>query len=65
MSRRPKHIYEIPCLRCAYEDDCAKKIKQNQMLSDQRLKMWNDADLKIEDCSIYNCVLIEKGRKYN
>lgn len=60
MSRRPKHVYEIPCLRCVYEADCAKKIKRIPVLSDQRLKMWNNADLKIEDCSIYNCIRIEQ-----
>jgi hypothetical protein len=43
-----------------YEADCAKKIKRIPVLSDQRLKMWNDADLKIEDCSIYNCIRIEQ-----
>ena len=63
MGRKPKHVYEIPCLRCPYEDDCAKKIKHIQVLSDQRMKMWNDAYLKVEDCSIYVCLSIEKGRK--
>ena len=22
MSRRPKHIYEIPCMRCDYQPNC-------------------------------------------
>lgn len=63
MSRRPKHVYEISCIRCPYEGGkCAKKIQHLPVLSDQRLKMWNDADLHIEDCSIYNCILLEEKR---
>ena len=44
MSRRPKHIYEIPCMRCDYQPNCDRYVKIDPRMTAQRDKMWNDAD---------------------
>lgn len=50
MSRRPTHVYNIPCMRCDYQTDCDKYVKYDPRMISQREKMWNDADLNCMDC---------------
>lgn len=60
MSRRPKHVYEIPCMRCDYQPNCDKYVKIDQRMTAQRDKMWNDADLNCMDCVLRNVLKMRK-----
>ena len=60
MSRRPKHIYEIPCNRCDYQPSCDKYVKIDPRMTAQRDKMWNDADLNCMDCVLRNVLKMKK-----
>lgn len=59
MSRRPKHVYEIPCFKCEYETKCAKYVNQNSKLMPYRTQMWNDADKNCNDCYLRNQIYKE------
>ena len=60
MSRRPRHIYEIPCMRCEYQPNCDRYVKIDQRMTQQRDKMWNDADLNCMDCVLRNVLKMRK-----
>ena len=60
MSRRPKHVYEIPCMRCDYQPNCDKYVKIDPRMMAQRDKMWNDADLNCMDCVLRNVLKMRK-----
>ena len=63
MSKRPSHIWEIPCNRCDYQSDCEKKKKIDPRMTAQRDKMWNDADLNCMDCVLRNVLKMRKDGK--
>lgn len=63
MSRRPKHVYEIPCMRCDYQSGCDKYVKIDPRMTAQRDKMWNDADLNCMDCVMRNVLKMRKEGK--
>ena len=60
MSRRPKKLYEIPCMRCDYQPNCDRSVKINPRMTAQRDKMWNDADLNCMDCVLRNVLKMRK-----
>lgn len=60
MSRRPSHIWEIPCTRCDYQSDCDRYVKIDSRMIAQREKMWNDADLNFMDCVLRNVLKMRK-----
>lgn len=60
MSRRPSHIWEIPCTRCDYQSDCDQYVKIDPRMIAQREKMWNDADLNFMDCVLRNVLKMRK-----
>ena len=60
MSRRPKKLYEIPCMRCDYQSDCDRYVKIDPRMTAQRDKMWNDADLNCMDCVLRNVLKMRK-----
>lgn len=60
MSRRPTHIYEIPCMRCDYQPNCDRYVKIDPRMMAQRDKMWNDADLNCMDCVLRNVLKMRK-----
>ena len=63
MSRRPTHIYEIPCMRCDYQPNCDRYVKIDPRMMAQRDKMWNDADLNCMDCVLRNVLKMRKDGK--
>lgn len=63
MSRRPKHVYEIVCMRCDYQSDCDKYVKIDPRMIPQREKMWNDADLNCMDCVLRTVLKMNKEGK--
>ena len=60
MSRRPQHIYEIPCMRCDYQPNCDRYVKIDPRMIAQRDKMRNDADLNCMDCVLRNVLKMRK-----
>ena len=60
MSKRPSHIWEIPCNRCDYQFDCDQYVKIDPRMIAQRDKMWNDADLNCMDCVLRNVLKMRK-----
>ena len=60
MSRRPKKLYEIPCMRCDYQSDGDRYVKIAPRMTAQRDKMGNDADLKCMDCVLRNVLKMRK-----
>ena len=60
MSKRPSHIWEIPCNRCDYQSDCDRYVKIDPRMPAQRDKMWNDADLNCMDCVLRNVLKMRK-----
>ena len=60
MSRRPKHVYEIPCMCCDYQPNCDRYVKIDPRMIAQRDKMWNDADLNCMDCVLRNVLKMRK-----
>nr|DAU29831.1 MAG TPA: hypothetical protein [Caudoviricetes sp.] len=60
MSKRPTHVYEIPCMRCDYQSSCDKYVKIDPRMTTQRDKMWNDADLNCMDCILRNVLKMRK-----
>lgn len=63
MSRRPSHIWEIPCTRCDYQPDCDRYVEIDPRMTTQRDKMWNDADLNFMDCVLRNVLKMRKEGK--
>jgi hypothetical protein len=63
MSRRPKHVYEIPCMRCDYQPNCDRYVRIDPRMMAQRDKMWNDADLNCMDCVLRNVLKMRKEGK--
>lgn len=63
MSKRPTHVYQIPCMRCDYQSDCDKYVKIDNRMVAQREKMWNDADLSCMDCILRTVLKMKKEGK--
>lgn len=60
MSKRPSHVWEIPCNHCDYQSDCDRYVKIDPRMTAQRDKMWNDADLNCMDCVLRNVLKMRK-----
>ena len=60
MSRRPKHIYEIPCMRCDYQSNCDRYVKIDPRMTAQRAKMWKEDDMNSIDCVLRNVLKMRK-----
>ena len=60
MSRRPKHIDEIPCRRCDSQPNCDRYVKIDPRMTAQRDKMGNDADLNCMDGVLRNVLKMRK-----
>ena len=63
MSKRPCHVWQIPCMRCDYQSDCDKYVKTDNRMVAQREKMWNDADLNCMDCILRTVLKMKKEGK--
>lgn len=63
MSKRPCHVWQIPCMRCDYQFDCDKYVKIDNRMVAQREKMWNDADLNCMDCILRTVLKMKKEGK--
>ena len=59
-SKRPSHIWEIPCNRCDYQSDCDRSVKIDPRMTAQRDKIRNDADLNRMACVLRNVLKMRK-----